>query len=120
MLISGDEIVDYFTENYGKEWIAYFNNKKSIKSLWKTINDIGINQLSLSTLYSHHKMNWFSREKYINDLVQIQNIDKIMIILNLQDDNIEKALPNALKIYRDKEKADFNIAYAAWRKKIGD
>jgi len=72
----------------------------------------------LSTLYAHHKLKWFTREKYISELVKIQNIDKIMATLNIKDEYIEKALPGVLKLYEENKKADFNLSYAMWRKKI--
>lgn len=118
MPISEEEIIEYFNRNYTQRWIEYLANKKSIKALWETINDCGIHQSSLSTLYSHHKLKWFTREKYISELVKIQNINKIMATINIKDEYIEKALPEVLRLFEERKRADYNLSYAMWRKKI--
>ena len=77
MLSNKKEIISYFKDRYLEQWINYFEDKKSTKSLWEAINLVGINQGSLSSLYSYHKSSYFSREKHISEFVEIQNIKKI-------------------------------------------
>jgi hypothetical protein len=109
-----DEIVSYFNEHYIDQWIAYFNDKKSIKTVWKTIYNMGIESGSLSSFYSHKRFS----PLYFQNLVQIQNISKIMQVLNIKDEIIERKLPEALRIYEERRINSSNEAYAHYRKRI--
>lgn len=115
LLNNAAEIIAYFNENYIEQWLAYFNDKKSKKAIWETVSKMGIEKSSLSTFYSHQ--HFLIIEKYIRRFVQIQNIPKIMEVLNIKDQNIEEALQEALRIYEARERAEFNEAYAHWRMK---
>jgi len=115
LLNTAAKIVSYFNENYIEQWLAHFNDKKSKKAIWETVSKMEIEKCSLSTFYSHQ--HFLIIEKYIRDFVQVQNIPKIMKVLNIKDQNIEEALPEALMIYEARKRAEFNEAYSHWRMK---
>lgn len=115
LISTADEIVAYFNENYIEQWLSYFNNIKSKKAIWETLVKMGIEKQSLSTFYSHQ--HFITTDRYLRHFIQIQNIPKILELLNIKDQNIEKALEAALKTYEARVKAEYNEAYAHYRMK---
>lgn len=114
-----DKIVSYFNEKYLDQWIAYFKDKISKKSIWETVHSIGLENCSLSTFYSDHRSHSIEEMNgYYKSLVKIKNITKIIQILDIKDEVIENELPELLNFYEEQERKSYNEAYAQYRKKI--
>lgn len=113
------KVVTYFNDNYLEQWIEYFKNRKSKKLIWGTVHEMGMEICSLSTFYSRYRtLSLSEMNGYYKSLVQIQNIPKLIQVLNIKDEIIENALPELLKFYEEQERKRLNEAYAYYRKKI--
>lgn len=112
------EFISYFKRKYSKEWLSFFDKCSGKKSLYNTINNLGIEQCSLSTFYAWSRKRYFSREKYIIDLIQIENIEAICKALQIQDDVVDNNLPILLEEYKKQRIKDYNYAMAYYRHKL--
>lgn len=115
---SCDKLVSYFNENYLDQWITYFKNKKTKKSIWETAYNMQLESSSLSSFYSHYRsLSVLDMDRYYKELVQIQNIPRLIEMLNIKDEIIESALPELLSLYEEESRKSYNEAYAHYRKK---
>lgn len=111
------EFISYFKKKYSKDWLKLFDKCSTKKLLYDTIRNLGIDQCSLSTFYNHSAKKYFSREKYIIDLIQIENIKTICTALKIQDDIVDNNLPILLEEYEKQKIKNYNYAIAHYRHK---
>jgi len=111
------EIIDYFNKNYLDTWVNYFKDIKTKKGVWGIVYNAEIEICSLSTLYNHWKMFSYTTTDYVSKLVGINTIDKIMLILDIEDNKLNNMLKQPLEYYNEMKRKSFNEAYSSMRKR---
>lgn len=102
------QVISYFNNHYSKIWISYFNNKNK-KAIWKSVFNLGVENCSLSSFYSKYKT--LNTEEYINKLVKVENLPKIINGLNIKDEELESLLVEPLEIFYEIKNEWINEAY---------
>lgn len=112
--LSNDVIV-YFKENYLTELMKCFEQAKSKKNIWEIMNKVGIERRTLQSFYYHNKN--FNKQKYIEKIISIRNISKLMNLLNINDEKLNQMLQEPFEIYTKMEAKSYNEAYMRYRNK---
>lgn len=113
-----DILISYFNEKYLKQWIAYFDDNNTKKSIWETAYNMKLENCSLNSFYSRHRsLPMLKMDEYYKSLVQIQNIPQLIQVLKIKDEIIDNALPDLLDFYEEERRKRYNEAYAYYRKK---
>lgn len=106
------KVLNYFYINYLEEWFNYFNDLKSKKAIWQVVKDAKIERCSLSTLYDHWRCFSYTKNDYLNKLVRIDTIPKIMTLLGIWDKELHDMIKEPLEYLNREERRILNQAHA--------
>lgn len=110
-----NDVIIYFKEKYLTELLKYFEQYKSKKSIWEEMSRIEIEKRSLQSFYNHNKN--FDQQKYIEDIISIRNIHKIISLISIKDEILEQMLEEPFEIDKKNQNRKYNEDYIRYRKK---
>ena len=108
-------VIRYIKKYYLKDWLDYFEDIKTKKGLWNIVISMGIERCSLNTFYKWYK--YRGKEKYLKDLIKIENLLPIIKLLNIQDEELIDNVNNILIIQEQRKSSSYNEVYRNYRKK---
>lgn len=83
-----EKTIDYTKSLYLEAWLSYFSNNKTKKSIYEKVNKLLDLNISLSVFYKRAN----NINDYLSELITINDLQKILTILNIVDDEILKNL----------------------------
>jgi len=93
-----EEAVSYAKKLYLKQWLASFEDTKSLKKIWALLSNLFSNQPSLSAFYVHIKNSGVS--EYLTSEFNFQNLQRLLTHLQVVDTTVQERLQSA-KVQQD-------------------
>lgn len=90
------EIKRDFEERYIEQWITLFAAVRNKKQAWELAKEIGLENRSLNSFYDFNKGS--SIADYVLRLARPYNMDKIIEILEIDDDDFKNKVDEAIKL----------------------
>lgn len=101
------ETLSYFNDKYYNLLVNEFVDAKTKKDVWNIACRVGAETASLSTFYGSYK----GKDQYLSQLVNRNNLEKIINALNIKDEALSELLNDAKAQIKSFDDENYRDAY---------